>query len=89
LKQDIEALGVTAVPLATTQGGHIDPNKFSVTVLTTQDTLDAIEARIGVFFSEMLGGCNCSEDPVESDGYCELIVTINKQTALTRFALQS
>jgi hypothetical protein len=83
LKQEIQAVGIAGLPVATTQGGHVDEQEFSVMVLVTQETADAIEARVGVFFSEILGGCNCSEDPVESNSYCELIVAINKKNALT------
>lgn len=72
--------------METTQGGHIDEQMFSVMVLSTRETPDAIEARVGVFFREILAGCNCSEDPVGSEAYGELIVKICKQTARATFS---
>ena len=89
LKREIEELPPGTLPLqqGTTQGGVVDESALSTTVINTTDGKDGIEARVGVFFSEIVGGCSCGDDPLTENAYCELSVTIDRATAETRFTL--
>jgi hypothetical protein len=89
LKADLEALPAGTLPLhlATTQGGLVDDSDISVSVLTHTDDAAAIRARVGVFFTEAVGGCNCHDDPIRANGYCLLEVSIHKRTAAADFVL--
>ena len=89
LKQQLQALQPGALPLgqATTQGGYVDDSDISVTVLRTTDNGQSVAADVGVFFTEVVGGCNCHDDPLAVNAYCELRVTIDKLTAATTFTL--
>ena len=84
LKQVLEALPIDALPLAkcTTQGGFVDDQPITVTVLRMTDSATGLEAKIGVFFTEAIGGCSCSgEDTHSANGYGELLLSIDRQTA--------
>lgn len=87
LKAELESLPPGSLPLhlATTQGGRVDDRDITVTVFTASDSNDSIRAHIGVFFTEVVGGCNCHDDPIEVNAYGELRVTIDKASAEARF----
>ena len=83
LKQELEALQPGSLPLQqfTTQGGVVDDADISVTVLSVVGHEHEILAKVGVFFTEVVGGCNCHDDPVHSNAYAEMMLAINRQTA--------
>jgi hypothetical protein len=89
LKQGLQGLQSGALPLehATTQGGHVDDSDLSVTVLRTVENDHSVEAEVGVFFTEVVGGCNCHDDPLAVNAYCEMRVTIDKASAEAVFSL--
>ena len=82
LKHAIEALDASHMPLyrCVSQGGQVDASDMAVTVLDVTAVEEEISARIGVFFTEVVGGCSCGEEPFESPVYCELGLTINRQS---------
>ncbi len=61
---------------ATTQGGLVKPRSMEITVLNTHRAGRKWIGRIGVFFIEVVGGCNCHDDPVEANGYCVIEVSL-------------
>jgi len=88
LQQAIEALGSDCLPLAagTREGGHVTDEGLAVSVIEAADRGACIAVRIGVFFTEVVGGCSCGDDPYTLPGYCQLQVTIDKQTCRAGFA---
>ncbi|MDH5191022.1 MAG: glucosamine--fructose-6-phosphate aminotransferase [Gammaproteobacteria bacterium] len=80
LKCEIESLASGILPLdkATTQGGVVEDHNITVTILGSVEDESTIIAKAGVFFGEIVGGCNCSEEPVTHNVYCEIEVFINK-----------
>lgn len=89
LKAEIEALPPDSLPLeaATTQGGRVGGERVTVSVLRAEDAGDAIRVRLGVFFTEVVGGCSCGEEAVALQARCELRVEIAKDDAAARFTL--
>jgi hypothetical protein len=89
LKQELEQLAPGALPLdkATTLGGFIDDSQLTATIFSVAETETAIEAHIGVFFTEILIGCSCGDDPEPHNAYCRLRICIDKQTAAATFYL--
>ena len=89
LKQEIETLEKGSLPLdfATTQGGKVNDSDISALInkITENDT--SIQVRVGIFFHEIIAGCNCNDDPVEENTYCELLLSIDKNTAEASFTL--
>ena len=89
LKQELENLepGILPLNLATTQGGLVDDSNISALINQITDTTDDIQIKAGIFFNEIIAGCNCNDDPVSDNTYCELLIMIDKTTAEVNFSL--
>jgi hypothetical protein len=83
LKQEIENLPCGALPLyhCTRQGGMVDDTDISASILNSRATQQAIEVKLGIFFSERVGGCSCHDEPVLENAYGEMLLSIDRQTA--------
>jgi hypothetical protein len=89
LKAELEALGAEALPLLNLmqRGSTVLDTPIQVMVLgtpgATADASAAVRVRVGVFFSSLLGGCSCADDPtpVEAEAeYGELDIHIDLQS---------
>ena len=83
LKCVLEALPIDALPLikCTTQGGFVDDQPITVSVLRMTDSATTLEAKVGIFFTEAIGGCSCGDGTHSANGYGELLLIIDRQTA--------
>jgi len=83
LKRELETLAAL-LPLqqGTTHGGVADGSKLAVSVFGVRADDGTIHAEIGVFFSEIVAGCNCGDDPMDLHAYCVMRVSIDKASAL-------
>ncbi|WXT99401.1 MAG: hypothetical protein Ctma_0098 [Catillopecten margaritatus gill symbiont] len=70
--------------------GDIDDNSIDIVILSSIETEQITQLKIGVFFREVLAGCACSDDPSQAiiyeNGYCELDAEFNKMTTLISFS---
>ena len=89
LKAELESLPVGSLPLAkgTSEGGYVDDSNLSVTVLQTHDDEQYIQAKLGIFFTEIMICCGCGDDPTPKNAYCEMQVQIDKSTADAHFTV--
>ena len=92
LKNEIAQLGVTALPLqqGLSQSSYAVDEDYEVMIIGVNDTSEAIQARAGIFFSGLIPGCSCADDPTpvtEYSEYCELRFDIDKRTAITGITL--
>ena len=87
LKQELEQLPTGTLPLdkVTAQGGFVDDSNITATILSTTDNATAIQAKVGIFFTEIVINCGCGDDPMPTNAYCEMRITIDKNTAETEF----
>jgi hypothetical protein len=91
LKQELEQLPASEFPLQ--QGLRVSSyalDDFSVQVLSVSEQPDAIHARLGIFYSGLIAGCSCADDPtpVEPQAeYCEAHVRIDRQSGQSRVTL--
>jgi len=74
--------GVLPLQHGCDQGGLIDDHDISASVLRIEQTADHITARVGVFFIEIVGGCNCNDDPLEANAYCVIEARIDRATGI-------
>ncbi len=90
LKQELENLPKDTLPLnkATCQGGQADDSNISALINKAEENDTHIRIHVGIFFNEIIAGCNCGDDPMQENTYCELHVSIDKKTAETVFSLQ-
>lgn len=89
LKTELEGLPAGTLPLerATSRGGIADDSDISVTVIEAVENTRSIQARAGIFFTEIVGGCSCGDDPFAENAYCEIRILIDKSTAEAEFEL--
>lgn len=85
LREELTALGPDALGLqqALTAGSTAVSNDIDVMLLRQSETSDGLGLRIGVFFTSVLGGCACADDPTpenEHMEYCELDIAIARDT---------
>lgn len=87
LKREIESLPSGTLPLhsCTSRGGYVDDSAISATVLKVEQGADRMQCKIGIFFTEIITGCGCGDDPFPENAYCELMVSIDKITAEAEF----
>ena len=88
-KDELKHAQSGTIPLhqGTSQGGIVDDNNISVLILNSDEVDDFIKIKTGIFFNEIIGGCNCHDDPVSENSYCEMEISINKKTAEVKFTL--
>ncbi len=89
LKHELEHLAAGALPLerGTSRGGFVDDSDISVSVTSTTDDEHSIQAEVGVFFTEIITGCSCGDDPMRENAYCEIQVSIDKSTGEAEFSI--
>ncbi len=87
LKAAIESLAPGSLPLHqfTTQGGLVDDSHITATIMQIDKHKKHIHARVGIFFSEVVGGCSCGDDPYSVNAYAELLVVIDPNSAEASF----
>lgn len=92
LKREIEQLGGGQLPLqqGLTASSHALDDHFEAMIIAAADEAGFIRARVGVFFSGIITGCSCADDPTPiepQNEYCELLFAIDKATAETTITL--
>ena len=92
LKQEIASLAM--MPLLLQRGLRYSSvalaDKLSVSVLKTSEDNDYVLANAGLFYTGIIPGCSCADDPTpidESNEYCEILIRINKITAESSITL--
>jgi len=84
-KRELEALAVR-LPLqqALATSSAVFGDKIEVMLIGSEADAGHIRARVGVFFSGIVAGCSCNDDPtpVEAQNeYCELSIDLERRTA--------
>jgi len=89
LKTELMALDPDILPLqqGVTQGGYVDDSDLEFTLLEKSATPQQIVVTVGVFFSEIIAGCSCGDDPVAQHAYCQVCVHIDRRSAEAVFDL--
>jgi len=86
LKAEVERLDPATLPLqrGIEHGSHYSGKPFTVMVIATNEEAAAVRVRIGLFYTSIIAGCNCADDPTPMDEYaeyCEVELVIDKVTA--------
>ena len=89
LKSELENLPTGTLPLhqATSQGGIVDDSNISACILSSEASDDEVKIRAGIFFTEIVAGCNCNDPPMEINAYCVLEIAIYTADANTRVTI--
>jgi len=92
LKNEIQNIDPTLLPLqqGLSLSSYVGKSPFSAVILNTTEEVDFIQVKTGIFYTGIIAGCSCSDDPSPTDEqneYCEVQFTINKNTAETTIML--
>jgi hypothetical protein len=85
LKNEIEHLDADLLPLqqGLTHSNTANAASLSVRILSATELPDCLQIKAGLFYTGIIAGCSCSDDPTpnnEINEYCEVRFVINKQT---------
>jgi len=86
LKAEIEQLDAESLPLqqGLSQSSYACDEDIKVVVISVVETATVINVTAGVFYSGIIAGCSCADDPTPVDAcpeYCEIRIDIDTQTA--------
>jgi hypothetical protein len=92
LKREIERLGAGQLPLqqGLTTGSYALGEGLSATIVRVTEEPSGIRVRAGVFYTSLIAGCSCADDPTPVEPqpeYCEVELRIEKATGLTAMVL--
>jgi hypothetical protein len=92
LKDAIVQMDAALLPLqqALAQSSYTDGANRSVSILSSSDAGGFIRVKAGIFYTGMIPGCSCADDPTpmsEISEYCEVLFEIDKITAETKLTL--
>ncbi len=86
LKMELEQLDLDELPLqrGLASGCQVSPKPITATIISTTELGKVIRAKAGLFYTGVLSGCSCEDDPTttgESNEYCEVELDIDKSTS--------
>ena len=94
LKDEVCSLSLEELPLQ--QGLSYSSialsDNVSAIILNVKSDDKYISAKVGLFYTGVIAGCNCSDDPTpvdEINEYCEVQLNINRQNGDTAVTLLS
>ena len=93
-KEEVEQIPADQLPLqkGLSLSSYVSAEPFKVMVISVTDDASAIHVKAGIFYSGIIAGCSCSDDPSPTDvqaEYCDVQFTIDKTTAQTSTKLLS
>lgn len=91
-EQEILTLDRSLLPLmqGMSRGSQIAARDIAVMLISTAETGSSLQVRAGIFFSSLIAGCSCADDPTpvdENAEYCELLFDIDKHSACAEVIL--
>jgi hypothetical protein len=92
LRREIENLESTQLPLqqGLSSSSHALDDRVSAMIIKVSDDGNVIRAEAGIFYTGIVAGCSCADDPGtvnEQSEYCVVQLTIDKETAETTVCL--
>lgn len=82
LKAELEAISPEALGLQKAANWPLQLDAaVTVSVMAVQTDAGVPHARVGVFFTETIAGCNCADAPMQRPAYAELDIAIDPNTA--------
>ena len=92
--QEVSALNADTLPLqqGLIHSSYALSDNLTVSVLSTSTNNDKLLIKAGLFYTGVIAGCNCADDPTpvdENNEYCEALFSIDRKTAETTVTLTS
>lgn len=91
-KHEVKQLDPNLLPLqqALAHSSSANPATLAISVLRVSELPDVIQVKAGFFYTGIIAGCSCADDPSainEINEYCEVRFDIDKQTAASTVTL--
>jgi len=92
LKREIEQLDAAHLPLqqALAASSHVTDRPFHAMVISAREEPGLIRVKAGIFYTGVIAGCSCADDPTpidEQNEYCVVQIDIDRTTADATVAL--
>jgi hypothetical protein len=92
LKQEIEQLDAGSLPLqqALSASSYVTERPFQAMIISVSASASQIMVKAGIFYTGVIAGCSCADDPTpvdELNEYCVLQFCIDRTTADTTVTL--
>jgi len=92
LKQELQSLA-ERLPLqqGLSQGSAAISDDVQVMILAVEDDEAGLVVRFGVFYSAVIAGCSCADDPTPLDvvnEYCEFVLVVDRDSGHTGLRLR-
>lgn len=92
IKQEIQNIDPDLLPLqkGLSLSSYVSKQPISATILNSYQEDDTIIVKAGIFYSGIIAGCSCSDDPSpldEQNEYCEILIHIHSPSADTQVFL--
>jgi hypothetical protein len=92
LRQEIEQLDAAQLPLqqGLTRSSHVTDRPFQAMVIAVREETGLIRAKAGIFYTGVIAGCSCADDPTpidEQTEYCVVQIDIDRATADAKVTL--
>jgi hypothetical protein len=92
LKGEVEQLDVEQLPLqkGLSSSNYALNNKIKMMIINASEVSGLIRVKAGIFYSGIIAGCSCADDPTpvdENNEYCEVQIDIDKKTAAATVTL--
>jgi hypothetical protein len=91
-KAELEQLEAGALPLqeGLSLSSHANPDSLEVVILGVTEEAEQVSARVGLFYTGIIAGCSCADDPTpvdEINEHCEVSLRMDKRTGWTSVTL--
>ncbi len=88
LKEEITQMDAEQLPLqqGLSTGSYAIDGQRQTMIIRVSEAAGFIRVKAGIFYSGIIGGCSCADDPTpvnEENEYCVVQLDIDKQTAET------
>ena len=88
VKRDIERLSAMELPLQQelSTGSYALDRDVGAMILAVHESEQSIHVKAGIFYTSVIAGCSCADDPTpvdERQEYCEVLLVIDKISADT------
>ena len=92
LKQEIEQLDAGKLPLqqGMSASSYMTDRPFQAMLIGASEEAGRIRVKAGIFYTGVIAGCSCADDPTpidEQNEYCVVQFDIDRATAQTTVAL--
>ena len=92
LKKEIRSIDSELLPLqqGLSHSNFANGDNMSAVILNSEEIDGSIRVKAGLFYTGIIAGCSCADDPTpvdENNEYCEVLFSIDIKTAQTTVSL--